>query len=252
MTTKYLKKTNNIIIGITLKELNRPEKNNMALHVCENEQAILENRKALAAELNIPLTNFVCANQTHSANFFKVTKEYIGAGSTSNQTAILDTDALYTFEHNIALCSFTADCVPVLFYDEEKGLIGAIHSGWQGTIKGISTRLLTHLKSVEQCDLTKLHVEIGPALSQEKFEVDEDVYVKFKALGYADEYIYFNEKTNKYHIDNQKTVKKQFELAGVPTKNITIDPTCTFMDESGFSYRQDKKCGRHLSFIMQK
>ena len=64
--------------------------------------------------------------------------------------------------------------------------------------------------------------------------------------------MYFNDQTNKYHIDNQLTVKKQLELSGIPVEQITIDQTCTFQDPNGFSYREDKQCGRHLSFIVRK
>ena len=167
-------------------------------------------------------------------------------------TAIADTDALYTYEPNLLLCSFTADCVPVIFYNEVNGLIGVIHSGWQGTVKEITSKLFEHLIQDEQCNPSDFHVQIGAALSQEKFEVDEDVYVKFKDLGYADDFMYYNDKTNKYHIDNQQTVKKQCELAGIPAEQITIDQTCTYLNPDGFSYRQDKQSGRHLSFIMKK
>lgn len=97
-----------------------------------------------------------------------------------------------------------------------------------------------------------LHVQIGAALSQEKFEVDEDVHSKFQKLGYADEFSYYKKETGKYHIDNQLTVKKQCELAGVPSNQIQLDRTCTFQSEKGFSYRQDRKSGRHLAFIMRK
>ena len=41
--------------------------------------------------------------------------------------------------------------------------------------------------------------------------------------------MYYKEETHKYHIDNQQTVKKQCELAGIPAENITIDSTCTFI-----------------------
>ena len=111
---------------------------------------------------------------------------------------------------------------------KKTGLIGVIHSGWQGTVKEITTKLFDHLIHVEQCDPTDLHVHIGAALSQEKFEVDEDVYVKFKDLGYADEFMYFNDESHKYHIDNQLTVKKQLELAGIRAEQIAIDETCTY------------------------
>ncbi|QBQ06613.1 peptidoglycan editing factor PgeF [Sporosarcina pasteurii] len=249
MKIKKYSMNSNVLAGTTLKDKNQPEMNNMALHTCQQADVVLENRRQLAHVLDVPLSNFVCANQTHSANFYRVTNEDTGRGTQDLDTAIQDTDALYSYEPNILLCSFTADCVPVMFYHETNGLIGVIHSGWQGTIKEITLKLFQHLKTEEKCQLDKVHVQIGMALSQEKFEVDDDVYTKFKDLGYADEFMYFKPVTNKYHIDNQLVVKKQCELAGIPTDQISVDRTCTFVNEEGFSYRQDKKCGRHLSFI---
>ncbi|WP_017381226.1 peptidoglycan editing factor PgeF [Paenisporosarcina sp. TG-14] len=242
----------NFIAGMTIKDKAEHENNNMALHACENPDHIVENRKKLAAYLHCELDDFVCANQTHSTNFHRVTLDDKGRGAFRKDTAIEDTDALYTFESNLLLCSFAADCVPVIFYNEVNGLIGVIHSGWQGTVKEISLKLFEHLKQVEQCNPSDFHVQIGASLSQEKFEVDEDVYIKFKDLGYADDFMYYNDQTRKYHIDNQQTVKKQCELAGIPTEKITVDQTCTYVSPDGFSYRQDKKSGRHLSFIMKK
>ena len=104
----------------------------------------------------------------------------------------------------------------------------------------------------EQCRPEDFHVQIGMALSQQKFEVDADVYEKFHSLGYAEEFMYYNAETKKYHIDNQQTVKKQCELAGIPVNQIQIDETCTFLSPDGFSYRQDKQVGRHLSFYYAK
>lgn len=242
----------NYVAGTTLKDMQAFEQNNMALHVCDNTEVILNNRQQLADTLAAPLTHFVCANQTHSDHFYPVTKQDLGRGAVNLESAIPDTDALYTHEPNTVLFSFTADCVPVLFYHETNGLIGAVHSGWQGTVKEITLKLFEHLKQDEQCELDQVHVQIGMALSQDKFEVDEDVYLKFKALGYADEFIYFNSTTKKYHIDNQQVVKKQCEMAGIPTDQIAVDATCTFISEDGFSYRQDRKCGRHASYIMRK
>ena len=251
MKTELYVNNKNLIAGMTMKDEIELENNNMALHACENPENIISNRKKLAASLQCDLASFVCAQQSHSSNFHKVTLSDIGRGAKDLETAIQDTDALYTYEPNIVLGSFTADCVPVIFHNEKTGLVGVIHSGWQGTVKKITTKLFDHLIHVEQCNPTDFHVQIGAALSQKKFEVDGDVYLKFKDLGYADEFMYFNDQTNKYHIDNQQTVNKQLELSGIPAEQITIDPTCTFQDPNGFSYREDKQCGRHLSFIMR-
>ena len=240
------------IAGMTMKDQAELENNNMALHACESTNHVLENRKNLATFLNCELGDFVCANQTHSANFHQVTLDEKGLGADSIDNAIANTDALYTYEPNLLLCSFTADCVPVIFHNKVNGLIGVIHSGWQGTVKEISLNIFEHLIQVEQCNPSDLHIQIGAALSQEKFEVDEDVYIKFKDLGYADDFMYFNNETNKYHIDNQLTVKKQCEMAGIPANQIAIDKTCTYVNPDGFSYRQDRQSGRHLSFIIKK
>lgn len=252
MKTKLYVNSANLTAGLTMKDADEFEINNMALHACEDPSLIVENRRKLADFLGLTLTNFVCANQTHSANFYRVEAADKGRGSTDTEHAVEDTDALYSYETDVLLCTFAADCVPVLLYNETKGLIGAVHSGWQGTIKEVTRKLFEHLKEVEDCNPEDFHVQIGAALSQEKFEVDEDVYLKFKALGYADEFMYHNAETGKYHIDNQLTVKKQCELAGIPTGNISIDRTCTFMNPEGFSYREDKKSGRHMGFIVRR
>ncbi|MFJ7935252.1 peptidoglycan editing factor PgeF [Sporosarcina sp. NPDC096371] len=252
MKTNMYVNNDKVIAGITMKDPTELEHNNMALHACENPIHILDNRKKLAASLHAKLDDFVCAQQTHSANFHRVTLADKGRGAQQVDTAIADTDALYTYESNLVLCSFTADCVPVIFYNEAKGLIGVIHSGWQGTVKEITLKLFEHLAQVEQSNPGDFHVQIGAALSQDKFEVDEDVYLQFKNLGYADEFMTYNDQTRKYHIDNQLTVQKQCELAGIPAERIAMDRTCTHTSLDGFSYREDKKCGRHLSFIVKK
>lgn len=252
MNTKIYTNQPTYIAGMTLKDFMQEESNNMAFHVCQSEDAVLKNRETLANTLSVELNDFVCANQTHSANFYEVSRSEIGRGAVNQATEIKNTDALYTYEPNIMLCTLTADCVPVLFYHEKTGVIGAIHSGWQGTVKEITRKLFTYLIEVEKNEPTDFNVYIGMALSQEKFEVDDDVYEQFQQLQYADEFMYKNAKTNKFHIDNQLTVKQQCILTGIPESNIVIDRTCTFQDKRGFSYREDKQTGRHLSFIMRK
>lgn len=252
MKTKIYVNNEHFIAGVTLKDNTEKEFNNMALHACQTPHNVLENRLKFSSIIQCSLDNFVCANQTHSANFYKVTASDRGRGSIHTVDSIPNTDALYTTEQNLLLCSFSADCVPVIFYNGQTGIAGVIHSGWQGTTQEITKKTLEHILNIEHCSPHDFSIIIGPALSQEKFEVDKDVYTKFLNLGYAKDFMYFNEQTSKYHIDNQLTVKKQCELAGIPATNITIDHMCTFASSEGFSYRQDKQSGRHLSFIMKK
>lgn len=238
--------------GMSLKNAKAKSQYNLALHAGSERSHSLANRGALLEELGYTIGDLVCANQTHSNHFQKVDKSDAGKGARSIEDAIPDTDALYTREAGLVLSSFSADCVPITFYHEAEGLIGAVHSGWQGTVKELVPRLFAHLIDGEGCTADGFHAQIGMALGQEKFEVDEDVFLKFQALGYADRFIEFNKETGKYHIDNQLAVKAQLEQAGVSPEHITADRSCTYMSPQGFSYREDKQCGRHMAFIVKK
>lgn len=237
---------------MTFVQDSEPERNNMALHVCRDQEDVLANRRKLAEEVGCTLEDFICTNQTHSANIRRVETVDRGRGALDTETAIADTDALYTYEPGLLLCCFTADCVPVILYHEKTGLTGTIHSGWQGTVKEITPKFLERLKKQESCNLEELTVFIGAALSAARFEVDEDVRLQYSQLGYADDLISYHSDRRKYHIDNQLIVKRQCELAGVNPERIFIDRTCTYDTKDCFSYRQDKACGRHLSFILRK
>lgn len=252
MKIKYWLNESDIVAGITFADMSMPEQGNMALHVCQNREHVLENRRILAEELGCELRDFVCSNQTHSANFFKVEASDRGRGALATDSAIADTDALYTFERGLLLCCFTADCVPVILYDDKKGLTGIIHSGWQGTVKEITPKLLDRLLREEHCDPKNLSVFIGASLSAARFEVDADVSEQFSRLGYADDLIYWNSNTGKYHIDNQLVVSRQCQRAGISPEQIALDRTCTFESPDCFSYRRDKASGRQMSFVMRR
>lgn len=131
MNIKYYLDNNEFLSGMTLKDSTEPENNNMALHTCINAEDVIANREKLALTLHCELNDFVCARQTHSDHSHKVILLDKGKGSSIDSTSIQDTDALYTYEPNLLLCAFTADCVPVIFHDKLSGVIGVIHSGWQ-------------------------------------------------------------------------------------------------------------------------
>lgn len=222
----------------------------MALHVCQDPNNIIANRQRLSTELGVTLDQFVCANQTHSSNFYKAEKVDAGKGTYDVADAIADVDALYTFERELVLTAFSADCVPIIFYNDD--LVGAIHSGWKGTVQSITEKVFVHLRDVEAVDLSTVQVHIGTCLSQTNFEVDADVADLFQAFGYADTFIEYDAVRHKYLIDNQAVVRAQCMRAGIALEKVTTDLTCTMDAADGFSYRQERTAGRHMTFIMRK
>lgn len=253
MTSQFYETLENITAGTTLKDPNQALNGNLALHTGENPTQVVANRQTLADALQVDADQFVFANQTHSKKAYHVTVGDQGRGSLSTEDAVDDVDALYTYETDIVLGVFTADCVPVLFYDEDSGLIGAIHSGWKGTIQDIVSWTFAQIKSQDpELFMGKMKAVLGPSIAQDSFEVDKDVADQFTALGYADDFIQWDARRGKYLINNQATVAEQLKRVGFLPENIQLSDQDTLKMTDGFSYRLDKTPGRHFNFITRK
>src|SRR3990167_757228 len=51
-------------------------------------------------------------------------------------------DYLITDQPNIALGVLTADCLPVVIYDQVRNVVGIAHAGWRGTVGGVVRAML--------------------------------------------------------------------------------------------------------------
>lgn len=247
------KDNDDIFAGTTLRDIHAKEANNMALHVGGNLNDVIENRKALSKDLGINLEQWVFSQQTHSDHMQKVTKQDQGKGSILYSDGFADCDALYTKESEIAIGIFHADCVPILLYDPFTHLIAAIHSGWQGTVKEITRKSVQQLMVQEGVQPAHLHVYIGPAISYHSFEVGQDVIELVQQMSF-DTSSYITYLRNGKALVNNKGLNKAMLLQlGVPEEQITVNKNDTFSpNDAFFSYRRDRSCGRHLSFIIMK
>lgn len=243
----------NILAGTTLKDIEQKENNNMALHTKGNLLDIVNNRRNLCLDLETDLDHCVFSQQTHSDHIHCVTKEDLGKGSQSYDTAIADCDALYTRESDILIGVFHADCVPVLLYDPFENIIAAIHSGWQGTVKEITRKTLQHLMDHEHVDPANVRAYIGPAIGYRSFEVGKDVYEQVEQMSF-DTSGYITYLPNEKALVNNRGLNIRMLLdLGVLMENITINKSDTFVSNDAlFSYRRDHECGRHLSYIIRK
>lgn len=243
----------NIFAGTTLRDNEKFEHNNMSLKATNNNDEIIKNREALMKEINHDLKNCVFLNQTHSTNIHKVTKEDLGKGAFDHTTAIDDCDALYTKEKDVLLGVFTADCVPILIYDEAQGIIAAIHAGWKGTVNEITKKMLDILIYEEDCDPKELKCYIGPALDFFSFECEEDVVEQVKNMSFDTKRFIIDKGNGKYLVDNKRLNMQMMLDAGIPDINIFMHHGDTMeSEEDYFSYRRDKTNERHLTFILQK
>jgi YfiH family protein len=90
-------------------------------------------------------------------------------------TPHLQADAILTNNPEITLFMRFADCVPILFHDPIKNVVGVAHAGWQGTVKKIAAVTVKKMISVYGCCPTNIRASIGPSIAPHHYEIGKDV-----------------------------------------------------------------------------
>jgi YfiH family protein len=158
-------------------------------------------------------------------------------------------DAVITDKKHILIGVLVADCVPILVYDNMRGIIGAVHAGWRGTAKLILKETVMTMREKFGSLPVDISVAIGPSIRQCSYEVDEDVNnAVLEATGEGD---YYLRKGNKCFIDLSSANRIQARDMGILSKNIWQSDECTFCKpEKYYSYRYSKGLsGRQGGFI---
>lgn len=88
-------------------------------------------------------------------------------------------DAIITNEKNVIIGVFTADCVPVILFDQANGAAAAIHSGWRGTFESITFKTIEKMKERFNTDGKDIIAYIGPHIRKCCYEVSEELKEKF-------------------------------------------------------------------------
>ncbi len=152
------------------------------------------------------------------------------------------TDAVITNVVGLTLAVKTADCIPILLYDNRLHMVAAVHAGWRGTVSRIVEKTIARMRSRGE-DLGAI---IGPGISMDAFEVGDEVYEAFDKAGFPMERI--AEKRKKWHIDLWRA--NAWLLEGCGVGNIHTDGTCTFACTDLYSARREgKDTGRNFNCI---
>jgi YfiH family protein len=220
---------------------------NMALHTGDDPEQVLARRQKFLGTLDLQLDDLVAGVQTHSVNVRVITRKSAGTGAWDLTTAIPDTDALITREPGIILSIFTADCLPIFFYDKETPAIGLAHAGWRGSIHGIAAGTLEEMISVFHTNPAQCLVTIGPAIGKECFIVNEDVARQFAAD--IPECVFYDNSNHRVDLNgfNRGLLIKM----GVPASQIIDSGLCTCcLRDDFYSYRaENQTAGRLMSII---
>ena len=216
---------------------------NMAYQVDEGKN-VKEHRLLLADLLSVDLNRFVFVHQHHSDKIQKVTLSDLGKGRDSFIDGV-DVDALYTYEKNVPLCIFHADCVPIFFTDETKGLVGIIHAGYRGTLIHVAYQSIKKVIEDEGVNPKDLKFYIGPYRMPQSFKVDETSKQEIMEAGYK-------EAIKGDSFDNGLANVLDLKRLGINEEQITFANMDTFTDDRFYSAYQKTPVGRLVSLIILK
>ena len=199
------------------------------------------NRLLLANELGIDANHIIMPHQTHGVESRIIGEEFTTLPDGVKKMLLEGVDAVMTNIPGMCIGVSTADCIPVLLYDEEHHAAAAIHAGWRGTQARIVHKAVQEMRMAYQTDPTKLKAVIGPGISLNNFEVGDEVYAAFEQAAFdmsaiAEERIKRNPNAEdpakaferKWHINLPLANIQMLTHNGVDEANIINTGICTF------------------------
>ncbi|NVD45149.1 peptidoglycan editing factor PgeF [Qipengyuania atrilutea] len=158
-------------------------------------------------------------------------------------------DALVTNRPGLALGIYTADCAPVLFADEDAGIVGAAHAGWRGAHGGILDSCVDAMVTLG-ARREMIHAVIGPCIAQESYEVDEAFRAEF---GEEDAAFFVPGRQGHYFFDLVRYVGARLRRAGL-FRFAALGLDTRSLSDRYFSFRRATELGeatgrRQISLI---
>ena len=204
---------------------------NLAGHVGDDAQAVVENRRRLRALLALPAEP-AWLQQVHGI-------EVVSAG-----TQPVCADASVSDVVGQVCVVMTADCLPVLFCNRQGTRVAAAHAGWRGLQAGVLEATLAEFDQPH----SELIAWLGPAIGPEAFEVGDEVKRQFEDVQPAASACFRRGGPGHWLADLYGLARERLAAAGIGV--VSGGDYCTFSDaERFFSYRRDGVTGRMASLV---
>lgn len=223
---------------------------NLGIYSGDDLENVSENRDRLALMLDLPSENLIFPYQTHGDSVCIIDKEFIAQNKEEQLQLLNGVDALITSQVGICIGVGTADCVPILIFDPKNKVLAAIHAGWRGTVKKISSKVVEIMKTKFNSNPSDLKVGIAPSISPDYFEVGDEVVDEFAHAGFLiDDIGYYNFETNKFHVDLWHANELLLSQSGIRFDNIEVAGLCTYFNAEMFfsARRQGIHSGRLIT-----
>jgi hypothetical protein len=158
-------------------------------------------------------------------------------------------DVIFTNKPEVTLYMRFADCVPILLYDQKKGVVGMAHAGWMGTVRGTCTAAVRAMTGHYGSQPGDIMAAIGPSIGADHYEVGPDVIAQVEQAFGADAKRLIELRDGSTYLDLWGANRLQLEKSGV--EQIEVAGVCTACHlDDWFSHRAEKgKTGRFGALI---
>ena len=208
---------------------------------------VKKNLQIVKKKINKSVKDIFLLHQIHSNKFVYIDDKY-------NLKTKPRADAIITNQRNLPIAVLTADCVPVLIYDQDINMISVIHAGWKGAYKGIVKNVIKFMFK-QGCKSKTITAVIGPCISIKNYEVKKDFIDKFIKKNKKNN-VFFKKIKNRTFFSLNGYIYSQLKSLNV--KNIEIINKDTFDIKNNFfsarrsNSRKENDYGRNISIIMLK
>jgi YfiH family protein len=147
-----------------------------------------------------------------------------------------DADALVSSEPDLCLSVAVADCVPVALVGERE--VGMVHSGWRGTLAGVSGKAARTLGG------SALRAYIGPSIRRCCYEVSPELAARFAAK-------FGEDVVSGRRLSLQDAIRLDLERAGVEVHDLELCSGCRL--DLFYSHRKEgPHTGRNLASVVRE
>jgi YfiH family protein len=213
---------------------------NLGAYVADEAAAVAANRQRLGNLLDLP-GHPAWLRQVHGVNVVAA------PFSDAEPDEVPEADASIAVTPGTVCAVLTADCLPVLFVTRDGSAVAAAHAGWRGLCAGV----LEATVNAFTCDPEDLYAWLGPAISQEAFEVGNEVREQFLQHDPMAADAFESNSAGRWQADLYQLARQRLRKAGVT--DVFGGNRCTYKEkDTFFSYRRDGQCGRMASLIYRR
>lgn len=204
---------------------------------------VKKNRQLSFRALGRPLDSIFDVWQVHSSDVVCAQAPRVEGDS------LRQADVILTDRPEVTLFMRFADCVPILFHDPRRAVVGVAHAGWMGTLRDVPSAAVNAMKTNYGCNAADILAYIGPSIGPDHYEIGADVILQVMQKFGDDSEQVLQSHNGKIHFDLWRTNQILLERTGIEKiENAGICTACHTDD--WFSHRAEKgRTGRFGALI---